>query len=305
MHNDLFSIGGVTIHGYGLMIAIGFAVAIAMSYIRAKAYGLRKNAIIDIALLAMIFGFLGAKLFYVIVEYKAFFQDPLSVLGSDGFVVYGGIIGGVAAAFIYCRIKRISFLSYFGLAIPSVAVAQGFGRIGCFLAGCCYGCESTFLGIIFPEGSIAPAGIPLLPTQLISSAGDFLIALVLILYARKSRIKGNVGALYLLLYGIGRFVIEFFRNDVRGSVGVLSTSQFISLFFVLGAVAMFVINAKRAVPADMILDKEERKEADRRNQEEEHKFKELKKSGKNGKIESIAESEEAGKKDETTNESEN
>jgi hypothetical protein len=115
-----------------------------------------------------------------------------------------------------------------------------------------------------------------------------------------------VGALYLLLYGIGRFVIEFFRNDVRGSVGVLSTSQFISLFFVLGAVAMFVINAKRAEPADMILDKEERKEADRRNQEEEHKFKELKKSGISGKIESVAESEEAGKKDETTtNESEN
>jgi phosphatidylglycerol:prolipoprotein diacylglycerol transferase len=286
MYNDLFSIGSVTIHGYGLMIAVGFAFAIIISYVRAKAYGLRKNAVIDIALLAMIFGFLGAKLLYVIVEYKAFFADPISVLGSDGFVIYGGIIGGVTAALIYCRIKKISFMSYFDLAIPSVAVAQGFGRIGCFLAGCCYGCESTTLGVIFPEGSIAPAGIPLLPTQLFSSAGDFLIALVLVLYARKSKIKGNVGALYLLLYGAGRFVIEFFRSDVRGSVGILSTSQFISIFFILGAVVMFFINAKRAEPADMILDKEERAEADKRNQEEERKEKELKKSGKGGKDDS-------------------
>lgn len=293
MYNNLFSIGSVTIHGYGVMIAIGFAFAIAMSYIRAKAYGLRKNAIVDIGLLAMIFGFLGAKLLYVIVEYKAFFAHPLSVLGSDGFVIYGGIIGGVMATIIYCHIKKISFMSYFDLAIPAVAAAQGFGRIGCFLAGCCYGCESTFLGVIFPEGSIAPAGIPLLPTQLISSTGDFLIALALVLYARKSKIKGNVGALYLVLYGVGRFVIEFFRNDVRGSVGTLSTSQFISIFFVLGAVVLFVINAKRGEAADMILDKEERVEVDKRNLEEERLIKESKKSGKSDKAaESPAENDE-------------
>ena len=149
-------------------------------------------------------------------------------------------------------------MSYFDLAIPAVAAAQGCGRIGCVLAGCCYGCESRFLGVIFPEGSIAPAGIPLLPTQLISSAGDLIIALVLVLYARKSKIKGNVGALYLLLYGIGRFGIEFFRNDVRGSVGVLTTSQFISIGFILGAVLLFVINAKRRIPADEMLTKAQR-----------------------------------------------
>jgi len=273
MYNDLFSIGIVTIHGYGMMIAIGFVFAIIMSYFRAKAYGLRKYAIIDIALLAIIFGFLGAKLLYVFVEYKAFFLKPLSVLGSDGFVVYGGIIGGVTAAVIYCRKKNISFMSYFDLAMPAVAVAQGFGRIGCFLAGCCYGCESTFLGVIFPEGSIAPAGVPLLPTQLISSAGNFLIALVLVLCARKIKTRGHIGALYLLLYGVGRFIIEFFRNDVRGSVGTLSTSQFISIFFVIGAVVMFVINKKRALPADMILSKEERIAADERNEEEERQRK--------------------------------
>jgi len=255
MYNNLFSVGSVTIHTYGLMIAIGFAAAVVLSYYRAKAYGLEKEAVIDIALLAIVFGFLGAKLLYVIVEHEAFFADPLSVLGSEGFVVYGGIIGGLAAAVVYCRKKKISFMSYFDLAMPAVAVAQGFGRIGCFFAGCCYGCESTFLGVIFPEGSLAPAGVPLLPTQLISSAGDFLIALVLLVYARKSKIKGNVGALYLLMYGVGRFVIEFFRNDSRGSVGALSTSQLISIFIVLGAILLYYVNNKRGIPADAILAK--------------------------------------------------
>ncbi len=288
MYNDLFSIGGITIHAYGAMIAFGFAIAIILSYLRANAFGLRKSAVIDIALLALIFGFLGAKLIFVIVEYQAFFTDPLRVLGSEGFVVYGGIIGGVAAAIIYCRIKKISFMSYFDLAMPAVAVAQGFGRIGCFLAGCCYGCESTFMGVVFPEGSLAPAGVPLLATQLISSAGDFLIALILILYARRSKIKGHVGTLYLLLYGIGRFVLEFFRNDGRGSIGVLSTSQFISIFFVIGAVILFFINAKRAMPADKILDKEERVIAQKSNLQQDQELKALKKAKKSGKSEENA-----------------
>ena len=123
---------------------------------------------------------------YVIVEWKRFVQDPWSVLGSAGFVVYGGIITGVLAGYIYTRIKKISFVQYFDLIMPEIAIAQGFGRIGCFLAGCCYGRKTdSFLGVIFPEGSMAPAGVKLLPTQLFMSAGDFLIALLLILYARK------------------------------------------------------------------------------------------------------------------------
>ena len=115
-------------------------------------------------------------------------------------------------------------MSYFDLIMPSVAIAQGFGRIGCFLAGCCYGRETqSALGVIFPQGSLAPAGVKLLPTQLFSSVGDFLIAGILIWFSSKSKTKGNTGALYLLLYGIGRFGIEFLRNDERGIVGLLST----------------------------------------------------------------------------------
>ncbi len=247
MHNDILTIGKITIHGYGLMIGIGFLIAVLVGMYRAKKKGMNQEAILDIAIYCILAGFLGGKLLYVIVEWKRFIDNPLAVLGSSGFVVYGGIITGVLTGYIYCRIKKISFVKYFDLVMPEIAIAQGFGRIGCFLAGCCYGRPTdSWLGVVFPPEALAPSGVKLLPTQLFMSAGDFLIALILILYSRKNKIDGNVGAGYLILYGVGRFGIEFLRNDSRGSVGVLSTSQFISLFIVAIGIGLIVWNVMRA-----------------------------------------------------------
>lgn len=240
MKNELFSIGPFTVHGYGLMIALGILACIAMGMYRARKKSMNDEAVLDIAIFGVLFGFVGAKALYVIVEFPSFLKEPMSVLGSEGFVVYGGIIAGVVAAIIYCRIKHLNFLEYFDLLIPSVALAQGFGRIGCFLAGCCYGKEtSAFWGITFPEGSLAPSGVKLIPTQLLSSAGDFLIMFLLLAYSKHSKKTGNVGFLYMLLYGVGRFFLEFLRSDDRGTVGMLSTSQFISIGIVLLALLLF------------------------------------------------------------------
>lgn len=240
MKIDLFSIGPLTVHGYGLMIGIGVLCCIFTGMKRAKKNGLSEDAVIDIAIWGLLAGFLGAKLLYVIVEWKRFLADPLSVLGSEGFVVYGGIIAGVLAAIIYCKRKKLVFLEYFDLCSASIALAQGFGRIGCFLAGCCYGRETTSsLGVVFPEGSLAPAGVKVLPTQLFSSAGDFGIMFVLLWHYHHRKKVGDTGFLYMLLYGIGRFGIEFLRNDNRGEVGIFSTSQFISLFIIAAAILLF------------------------------------------------------------------
>lgn len=247
MKIELFSIGPITIHGYGFMIALGILCCVAMASYRAKKYNMNPDAVLDIAIYGVIAGFLGAKLMYVIVEFPRFMKDPMAILGSEGFVVYGGIIVGVLAAVLYCRIKNLKALEYFDLCAPSIALAQGFGRIGCFLAGCCYGrATDSIFGVVFPEGCLAPAGMKLLPTQLFSSAGDFLIALVLVLYYKKKKHTGDVGALYMLLYGVGRFIIEMLRNDNRGAVGALSTSQFISIFIVIGSFIMFKMNRNRA-----------------------------------------------------------
>lgn len=240
MKNDLFSIGPLTVHSYGLMIALGILVCVFMGMYRARKYGYKDEAVLDIAILGILSGFVGAKLLYVLVEFDSFLKNPMDVLGSEGFVVYGGIIVGALVGILYCRIKKLPCWEYFDLLAPSIAVAQGFGRIGCFLAGCCYGRPTdAFWGVTFPEGSFAPAGVPLIPTQLISSEGDFIITGILLVYSKHNKKAGNVGILYMLLYGIGRFLVECLRSDDRGTVGLLSTSQFISIGIILLAIILF------------------------------------------------------------------
>lgn len=247
MHNELFSIGPITVYGYGLMIAIGIIAALIMGEYRAKKQGLDADYIYGLTFVTVIVGFMGAKLLYALTEWEAFVKDPIhTLISGNGFVVFGGIIVGAFAMFTYCKLTKHEFLDYFDLMLPSVALAQGFGRIGCFLAGCCYGREtSCAIGITFHDSPFAPNGVSLMPTQLMMSAGDFLLALALILYARRKHVKGQVGTLYLILYSIGRFIIEFYRNDYRGSIGPLSTSQFIGLIVAVISIGIFFFLGRR------------------------------------------------------------
>ncbi len=194
------------------------------------------------------FGFLGAKILYCIVNFKDFIASPISFLGSSGFVVYGGIILGVLACYFVIRHKKYSFLDYFDLVMPSIAIAQGFGRIGCFFFFCCYGRETTaWYGVEFPTHSLAPSGVSLIPTQLLSSFGDFVIAGILLFIANKTDKKGIVGLSYVCLYSIGRFLIEFLRNDYRGEVGILSTSQFISIIVFAIAIGTLIVRKVKKI----------------------------------------------------------
>lgn len=151
--------------------------------------GIDVSRLDSLAITFVIAGFIGSKLLYTLTRIKDIMADPSLVLSlSDGWVVWGGIIGGLIGGYIYCRTHKMNFWKQIDLIIPSVALAQGFGRIGCFFAGCCYGVETTsVLGVVFPEGSLAPAGIRLLPTQLICSVFDFALFFVLIYLVRKRK----------------------------------------------------------------------------------------------------------------------
>ena len=246
MYNDLFSIGPLTVHGYGLSIGVGTVLALLLAWHRAEKRGIPSESVTGLAALVLILGFAGAKLLYILTSIPEFLSDPWGVLGSEGFVVYGGLLLGLAAALWWCHRKAQDPLLWTDLLLPSVALAQGFGRIGCFLAGCCYGLPTASrLGVVFPVESAAPAGVPLWPVQLFSSAGDFLLAAVLLLTEKKAPRRGRTTALYLALYGIGRFLIEFLRNDERGTVGIFSTSQFLSFFFLAGAAAVLLYRKKQ------------------------------------------------------------
>ena len=251
MKNDLLTIGGFTIHGYGLMIGLGIIAAYWMAERRAEKKGLDSEVLVSIGIWGVAAGLLGAKLLYYITVFDEILADPKKLLDlGDGFVVYGGIIGGVLGGYVLSRVKRLPFLRYADLVMPSVALAQGFGRIGCFLAGCCYGapCDSP-LSVVYPEGVSAPAGVPLLPTQLFEAAFCFLYTAVLVCIFFRQKRYGTTTGWYFVGYGVWRFIIEFFRSDDRGAVGALSTSQFIGIFIVLAGAALLLLVRRGKTPA--------------------------------------------------------
>lgn len=177
MKNELLSIGPFTIYGYGLMIGIGIIAAYLTAESRAKKLKLDPDKIFGLVIWCLIFGYLGSKILFCITVIDKIIADPAYILHSlqNGWVVYGGLIGGIIGGCLYCRHKKVNFMSYFDLAVPSVALAQGFGRIGCFLAGCCYGRPTDGpLGITFTHSDFAPNGVSLIPTQEISSLLNFL-----------------------------------------------------------------------------------------------------------------------------------
>lgn len=249
MHPELFKIGPIPIKSYGTMIAIGIVFAMVLAQKRAKKRGIDDEPIIDIAIYGILGGVFGAKLLFILTELPIIIKNPPDLMEFllYGFVLYGAIIGGAFAAYIYCRSKKISFLTYFDLTAPSIAFAQAFGRIGCFLAGCCYGKETgCSLGVEFHNSPFAPNNVRIHPTQLYSSIGDFIIGIILLIFASKERKRGQVGGLYMILYSIGRFMVEFLRGDPRGDVWIFSTSQFICLFVLLGGIIVFNIDKIKA-----------------------------------------------------------
>lgn len=241
------SVFGLTIPMYGVMSACGMLAAFILLYATRKYTRFSEDQALSAAIWAILLGFLGAKILYWLVEIKRIIADPSFLLQTlrEGFVFYGALIGGLGGVAIYAARKKLPFLAFVDYFVPALVLGHAFGRIGCFCAGCCYGvaCE-TPISVVFPEGAVAPAGIPRLPTQLMESAFLFILCVVLVLMLRKKKPFGTVLGWYMVLYGAWRFTIEFFRDDERGFIGPLSTSQFISVLALIGGIVLLVLAAK-------------------------------------------------------------
>lgn len=252
MRPVLFSVFGVNVYGYGTMIAIGICSAVILLGYRAKQRGYNEDHMFNMSIIAVISGVIGGKLLFIITEITSIIKDPaiLKDIGN-GFVVYGSVIGGAVAVYFYSKRRKWNTLKIFDMVIPTVALAQGFGRIGCFLAGCCYGKETALpIGVEFRNSIFAPPNVIRHPTQIYSSCFDFLLALFLLWYDRKNHKEGRTFALYVIIYSAGRFLVEFLRDDPRGNVGVLSTSQFISIFTFIAGIIFFNVHLVRKITED-------------------------------------------------------
>lgn len=241
MHPILFKLGPITIYTYGFFVFLGVLTGYFVSSRQAKKEGINNNVFSHIAFWIIVFGFLGAKVLYILIEFKYFLTNPLSMIRS-GFVFYGGIISGAISLWILTKKYKLNLLGFADIVALGIPLGHAIGRLGCFFYGCCYGKPTdSFIGVLFPPDSPAGAlGVKVIPTQLISAFFLFIIFLVLLLLKRKKKFQGQIFLSYIFLYGIFRFIIEFFRGDPRGQIFFLSTSQFISLLSILISMGLWI-----------------------------------------------------------------
>lgn len=235
MYPELFTIGGLTIYSYGVCIAIGFFVAMQYIVLNSKAANISKNQIYDLFFYLIVFGILGARLFYVLTEIKYFVKNPTEIIQvwKGGLVYYGGFISSVMFGILYLYKKNINIKKVLDVFAPAVALGHVFGRIGCFLSGCCYGKECNFFLSIHNR----------YPTQLFEAFGNLIIFILLNKFNKSKHQDGQIFILYLLLYSLLRFFIEFLRGDDRGGFILgLSIAQIISIFIF---VVVLIILCKR------------------------------------------------------------
>jgi len=250
MYPILFKIGDFALHTYGVLLAVGFLLAVVLARKEARRAGIDPNVILDLSFYLLLAALLGSRLFYVLTSWQEFADNPMDALKfwRGGLVFYGGLIFAFFVGIWYVRKHRLNFQEMTDLVAPSIAIGQSLGRLGCFSAGCCYGTSTTaFCAVTFRDpNSLAPLGTPLHPTQLYESAATFGIFLALIALRRSKRFQGRLIWYYFLFYSTARFFIEFYRGDPRGWAipGLLSTAQAIGIPMAL--LALFMILRKKS-----------------------------------------------------------
>ena len=247
MHPILFKLGPITIYTYGVFVALGVVAGYFVCRGEAKREGIPEKVFSHIFFWAVFFGFLGARIVYILVEWEQFLSNPFGVVfGRSGFVFYGAALG-ILTLFVLTGKYKINSLKFADIAALGIPLGHALGRIGCFFYGCCYGKPTTSkLGILFPPES--PAGffeVKVIPTQLISAVSLLLIFCILLFVKKRRKFSGQILLSYVFLYGIFRFIIEFYRGDPRGEVFFLSTSGFVSLLSVMLSIFFYFLLKRR------------------------------------------------------------
>lgn len=234
-----FTIFGIDIAWYAVIITFGIIVAMGISYMNAKRSGLNTEIFVDSFFYSILFGIIGARVYYVIFNFDLYKDNLVSIfnLREGGIAIYGAVIFGALAMFIYTRVKKQSFWAYADCITPALALAQAIGRWGNFVNQEAYGYEtnSLFAMTIIKNGE----AISVHPTFLYESVLNLIVFGILMIFLNKYRKKaGEVSAIYGIVYGVGRFFIEGMRTDSL-YIGSFRISQIVSILFVVAGVVLF------------------------------------------------------------------
>jgi len=252
---DLIKIGDFTIHTYGVFVALGLIASYLTALYFGKKEGLDSKKIDNLFMFTILGGIIGARIAYIIEHGEQFrsFLDYFAVW-KGGIDWFGAFLGGGAVLIFLLKRYKIPILKIGDVAGISIIIGHAIGRIGCTCAGCCYGkpvpSDSPFkdFAITFPEHehTSAPAGIPLYPTQPVEALGNFLIFGILFFIYRKKQFDGQILSLYLILYGLERFLLEFWRGVTPPLPFVgITWNQIISLSMVLAGILIYIYGMKK------------------------------------------------------------
>ena len=249
MHPILFELGPITIYSYGVLLAAAYLLGLWMAARRARKAGLDANKVLDLGIWVIIAALVGAKALLFIVDFEHFTSswDEFTTLLRSGGVFYGGLIAAILVCIYQLRKHRLALWPSADLFAPGIALGYMVGRLGCLMAGCCYGKPTDVAwAITFTDPAAnfnvgTPLNVALHPTQLYESGAGLVIFLVLMFLERRpGSFPGRTFWSFAFLYSVLRFIIEFYRGDDRGLVlDMLSTSQFISV--VLGPISLFML----------------------------------------------------------------
>ncbi|MFO7636434.1 MAG: prolipoprotein diacylglyceryl transferase [Clostridia bacterium] len=257
-----FTLFGIEVYWYGLIIGIAFCLAVLLVLRDIKKYQIKEDDIINLLLFAVPVAIIFARLFYVLFfSGKTWTFVEMLNIRDGGLAIYGAIIGGLLTGFIYAKIKKINFLDMADLALPYLALAQAIGRWGNFVNQEAFGTNTTLpwgmtslsiqneiVRLNAFEGMSLNPNIPVHPTFLYESLWSFAVFILLYALSRNRKFRGQIFCLYMATYGIGRMFIEGLRTDSL-MLGNIRISQLLGLvfFIVFGGVVAYIYLTGRKV----------------------------------------------------------
>jgi phosphatidylglycerol:prolipoprotein diacylglycerol transferase len=246
MHPIALKLGPLTVHWYGVLVAIGFLAGLWTASRRAKSVGIAPEKIFDLGPWLIIGGILGGRVLYVISYWREEFAGNLSeifMVQHGGLVFYGGLVGATIAGIFYLHLKKLPLWNVADIVAPSIALGYVFGRLGCFMNGCCYGraCEAPW-AVHFPADH-ATHGAPVHPTELYDSFLNLGFYFFLAWLFRRRKFEGQIFAMYLVGYALLRSFVEYFRGDypMHYLGGVATPAQLVSIGVIIGGLALMFL----------------------------------------------------------------